>query len=105
MNKRLSDLQAFYEALRPIKVTQDGAYTPKDRFRDFRAVFFGSAQAQRVLAQILDECEGLPVTLNQLDSHSYLAHRHGKREVGLRIVQWMNAVPPDVTVMKEDDDG
>lgn len=103
--KRLNDLQAFYDALTPIRVTSDGDYRPVDRLRDFREVFFSNEQGRRVLAQIMNECEGLPVTLNQISDHSFLAFRHGKREVGLRIVQWMNALPPNVTIEKEDDDG
>lgn len=99
--KKLNDLQAFYDALMPVKVTQDGNYTPVDRLRDFRTVFFGTDHGRRVLAQIINESEGLPVTINQIGEHPYLAFRAGKREVGLRIVQWMNALPPDV--MKDDD--
>lgn len=100
-----SDLQAFYEALLPVRVTGEGSYTPEDRYRDFREVFYGSNAGKRVLAQIMDECEGPPVGEAQIESHAYLAMRAGKRTVGARIVLWMNAAPPDVAIVKEDDNG
>lgn len=100
------DLQAFFQDLQPYCVSprQDGPYTPEDRLRDFRKVFQGSPEGKRVLAQIVAECEGLPVTLNQIKDHSYLAFRAGKREVGLRIVKWMEGLPPDPVVENEDDE-
>lgn len=103
--RKLNDLQAFYDALIPVQVKEGGSYTAVDRLRDFREVFFSTDQGQRVLGLIMNECEGLPVTLNQIGDHSYLAFRHGKREVGLRIVQWMNALPPDVKIERMEDDG
>ena len=104
MNKRLNDLQAFYESLRPVRATQSGSYTFDDRFRDFRAVFFGDDRGRRVLAQIIDLCEGLPITLKQMESHPYLASRAGQREIGMRIVQFMGAVPSEVEIQSEDQD-
>ena len=95
--KPQSDLQAFYDALRPyyLNPQHGGDYSFEDRFRDFRKVFVESGEpGRRVLAQILDECEGKPTTLNQVRDHAYLAWRAGKREVGLWIVAAMSGVPP-----------
>ena len=102
--RRLNDLQAFFDSMQPVRVTRDGEYTPEDRLRDFRAVFFGTDAGKRVLHQIIAEAEGLPVNMGQLDSHPYLAFRAGKREVGLRIVQWMQAQPADPVIEVQDGD-
>lgn len=102
MSKRLSDLQAFFDSMRPVRPSSDGDYTFEDRFRDFREVFFGSEAGRRVLAQIIAECEGLPPNMSQVSDHAFLAFKAGKREVGMRIVQWMQGVPAD-PVMEEED--
>lgn len=100
----MNDLQAFFDAMRPVRVSQQGPYTPEDRFRDFHNVFFGSEAGRRVLAQIIAECEGLPPNMNQVSDHAFLAFKAGKREVGHRIVQWMGGVPPEVAVEQQEDE-
>lgn len=103
-DRRLNDLQAFFNAMRPVRVQHQGPYTPDDRFRDFQQVFFGSEQGRRVLAQIIDECEGLPPTMSEVSDHAFLAFKAGKREVGMRIVQWMQGVAPEVEIEEASED-
>ena len=87
------DLAAFFAALAPVRVGH-GSYSQLDRYRDFRAVFFGSDAGRRVLAQIVNLCEGLPVLEADAESHARMAYRAGMRRVGQEIVRWMNAEPP-----------
>lgn len=87
-------LQRFYASLPAIKAGR-GTYTRGDRYRDFRAVFYGHSspeQGRRVLAQILDEANGLPDL--ESDTDQALRFRAGKRSIGLKIVKWLNAEPP-----------
>jgi hypothetical protein len=94
---KLNDLQEFFNSMIPTQVGANG-YTEEDRYRDFRSVFFDSPSGKRVLHQIIAECEGLPVTLRQIESHAHLAFRAGKREVGMHIVKWMQGVPAETPV-------
>jgi hypothetical protein len=66
---------------------------------------FSTDAGKRVLAQIMAEAKGLPVTLNQIESHPYLSYRAGKNEVGDWIVKAMWAVPVAPEIEREDDDG
>ena len=97
------NLQEFFDSLKPgfLKPAWNTSYTPMDRFRDYHAVF-DSETGRRVLAQIIDMCEGKPITLNQVGDHAYLAFRQGMREVGMNIVVVMNNEPNDFG-MKDDD--
>ncbi len=88
-------IRAFIEALRPIQVTAEGPYRKIDRYRDFHAVF-GSDGGKRVLSQIIDHCEGRP--LSEADAHdgTKLVWRTAMRSVGL----WISATaatPPRQT--------
>ena len=98
--KPSSKLQDFFDSLKPAFLTPrwGTSYTPLDRYRDFNATFAGAAteeQAKKCLAQIIDMCEGKPITLNQISDHAYLAFRQGLREAGMNIVVIMNQEPND----------
>jgi hypothetical protein len=56
--------------------------TPRDRQRDFRAVFRSSPAGHRVLAQILDRCRVCGRSYVPGDSHE-TARREGVRDTGL----------------------
>lgn len=85
------DIAAFFEALRPVRVGRDG-YTRMDRYRDFHGLFTSDV-GRRVLAQIVDYCEGPALRDSDLDSHAQLAARAKAREVGHRISAWAFVVP------------
>jgi hypothetical protein len=88
-----SAIRALVEAIRFVKVGR-GNYTKTDRFRDFSRVFYGTDEGKRVLAQIMDLCEG-PVTLEtELPNHALLAGRAMSRRVGTLITAWASVPPP-----------
>lgn len=87
-------LSALAEAMRPVKVGR-GNYTQIDRFRDFSRVFLGTDEGKRVLAQIIDLCEGRPVRDDELSNHALLAARAKARNVGQQIAAWAS-IPPSV---------
>lgn len=86
-----SDLQAFYEALTPVRVGRNN-YTKADRFRDFQTVF-ASEQGKRVLAQLIDVAEGRPIAESEVGDHALLAYRQGQRSIGQWLVRTLNGVP------------
>jgi hypothetical protein len=102
--KPLGNLQAFFDSLKPafVKPRWKTSYTPLDRYREFNEVFRTEA-GRRVLAQIVDLCEGIPLSLNQIENHAYMAFRQGQREVGLKITQYMVDEPTDYSQMNEDE--
>ena len=80
------DAQALIFSLAPARVGI-GGYTKADRYRDFRAVFFGEASAiqkERVLYQILAESDimGDPIGPDTHDTY----RRLGRREVGVNLL-------------------
>jgi hypothetical protein len=86
------DVAALIQALTPVKVGRSG-YTRLDRYRDFHRVFHGSPEGRRVLAQIVDYCEGPPLIEQDLSNHALLAARAHARKVGQMITAWAS-VPP-----------
>ena len=89
--KPRTDLQAFFASLSPAKPGRNG-YTKADRYRDFRAVF-ATESGRRVLAQLIDHCEGLPIVEKEVSDTHLTAYRMGQREPGLWIVRVLNAEP------------
>lgn len=89
------DISALIEALRPVKVTTEGAYRAVDRYRDFHS-FFATEGGKRVLAQIVDLCEGRPVGEDDAANHAALVWRAARRDVGLKLLAWAT-VPPRET--------
>lgn len=88
-----SDIRALVAAIRFVKVGRNN-YTKLDRYRDFSRVFYGTPEGQRVLAQIMDLCEG-PVTMEtELPNHALLAGRAMSRRVGTLITAWASVAPP-----------
>lgn len=85
------DLQRFFESLVPSKPGRQG-YTKKDRYRDFRQVF-STEQGKRVLSQIINEAEGVPIVESEASDTHKVAFRLGKRSLGLWIVRVLNAEP------------
>lgn len=88
---RKSDLQRFFQSLSFVKPGR-GGYKKMDRYRDFRQVF-NTDSGKRVLAQIIDECEGLPIIEKEVSDTHKMAFRAGKRNVALWITQVLNAEP------------
>lgn len=87
------DIRSLVEAIRFVKVGRNN-YTRLDRFRDFSRVLHGTEEGKRVLAQIMDLCEG-PVTLEtDLPNHALLAGRAMSRRVGTLITAWASVPPP-----------
>jgi len=90
------DAQALIFSLAPARVGY-GGYTKADRYRDFRAVFFGEASAiqkERVLYQILAESDimGDPIGPDTHDTY----RRLGRREVGVNLLAILTNEPqPD----------
>ena len=86
-----SDLQAFFDTLAFVKVNKDG-YRKADRFKDFREVFSTDA-GKRVLSQLINEAEGLPIIENEASDHAKMAFRSGKRSLGQWLVHILQAIP------------
>ena len=85
------DLMAFQRQL--ARAAGIANYTPRDRHRDFRAVFMASVQGRRVLYQILEWSHmwgHLVVPGDASATHVQL----GERNVGLRLVATLNAARP-----------
>lgn len=93
-NDQANDIRALVEAIRFVKVGRE-QYTRLDRFRDFNRTFHGTEEGRRVLAQIMDLCEGPVTTESDLTNHALLAGRAMSRRVGLLINAWAS-VPPSV---------
>lgn len=89
----VEEVAAFVAALRPVRVSVEGPYTPLDRYRDFHAVF-ADERGRRVLAQIVDLCEGRPRSIEDVGDHARMAFRDGMRWAGLKITQWAAMPPP-----------
>lgn len=87
------DIAALVAALTPVRTGRNG-YTRKDRYRDFNRVFHGTPEGQRVLAQIIDFCEGPVTTEAELSNHALLAGRAMSRRIGLTISAWATVPPP-----------
>lgn len=94
------DIAALAEALRPVRVGRNG-YNRIDRYRDFNKVFHGSPEGRRVLAQIVDLCEGKPITEDELANHALLAARAFARRVGTLITAYSTVPPPVEETTKE----
>jgi hypothetical protein len=98
------DPEAFFAALS--RASLGGHYTPLDRYRDFRAVFFGQStpeQGKRVLWQILEWCRLFRPVSAPGDPHETY-RRDGERNIGLKIFMTLNAepdAPEDMTEQQE----
>ena len=89
------DPEAFFAALRRASLGE--RYTAIDRYRDFRAVFFGEStpqQGKRVLWQILEWCRLFRPVSAPGDSHETY-RRDGERNIGLKIFMTLNAEPDE----------
>lgn len=89
------DPDAFFEALRRASLGE--RYTTIDRYRDFRAVFFGEStpqQGKRVLWQILEWCRLFRPVSAPGDPHETY-RRDGERNIGLKIFMTLNAEPDE----------
>lgn len=87
------DPDAFFDDLRRAAVGPD--YSAVDRFRDFRAVFFGEStpeQGKRVLWQILEWSRLFRPVAAPGDPHETY-RRDGERNIGLKIFMTLNAEP------------
>ncbi|GAB4390995.1 MAG: hypothetical protein Tsb0032_00300 [Kiloniellaceae bacterium] len=99
------DPEAFFGALR--RASLGDAYSAIDRYRDFRAVFFGEStpqQGKRVLWQILEWCRLFrPVTAPGDPHETY--RRDGERNIGLKIFMTLNAEPGPPAGADEQNEG
>lgn len=86
-----ADLQKFFDSLTFITPGRNG-YRKADRYRDFRQVFNSDA-GKRVLAQIIDNAEGLPILEHEVSDTHKMAYRAGQRSVALWIVKTLKAEP------------
>lgn len=86
-------IAALAEALRPVRVGRNN-YTRLDRYRDFNRVF-GTPEGKRVLAQIVDHCEGGAVSESDYGNHALLVGRVASRRVGQMILAWASVPPPE----------
>lgn len=89
------DPDAFFAALRRASLGE--RYTTIDRYRDFRAVFFGEStpqQGKRVLWQILEWCRLFRPVSTPGDPHETY-RRDGERNIGLKIFMTLNAEPDE----------
>lgn len=101
------DPEAFFEDLR--RATVGERYGPLDRYRDFRAVFFGGStpqQGRRVLWQILQWCRLFRPVSAPGDPHETY-RRDGERNIGLKIFMTLNAEPdrkptPDAAISERE---
>ena len=87
------DPEAFFEDLRRASLGE--RYGAIDRYRDFRAVFFGEStpqQGKRVLWQILEWCRLFRPVSAPGDPHETY-RRDGERNIGLKIFMTLNAEP------------
>lgn len=87
------DPDAFFAALRRSSLGE--RYSAQDRYRDFRAVFFGQStpeQGKRVLWQILCWCRLFRPVSAPGDPHETY-RRDGERNIGLKIFMTLNAEP------------
>ena len=83
-------------AMPRIRATETGPYTFKDRSNDFLAVFNGSSspeQGQRVLSQIAQICDPVPVPTDA-DRPGTLAYKTGMRRVMTEIMLCMAVKEP-----------
>ncbi|MGF1593962.1 MAG: hypothetical protein ACFCUW_11815 [Kiloniellaceae bacterium] len=99
------DPEAFFATLR--RSALGGRYTAVDRYRDFRAVFFGQStpeQGKRVLWQILEWCRLFRPVSAPGDPHETY-RRDGERNIGLKIFMTLNAEPdePDDTAQQQEE--
>ncbi|NIA72523.1 hypothetical protein HBA54_28440 [Pelagibius litoralis] len=91
--KRKPDPEGFFEDLRRAAVGKN--YSGIDRYRDFRAVFFGEStaeQGRRVLWQILEWCRLFRPVSAPGDPHETY-RRDGERNIGLKVFMTLNAEP------------
>ena len=90
---REPDPEGFFEDLRRASVGPD--YSAVDRYRDFRAVFFGEStpeQGRRVLWQILEWSRLFRPVSAPGDPHETY-RRDGERNIGLKVFMTLNAEP------------
>lgn len=94
------DPVGFFEGLAPSRPAS--GYGPRERYRDFRAVFLESPAGRRVLWQIFDWARVFaPATV---PGDPYATHfRDGERNLGLRVLAALNAEPPETPKTAESD--
>lgn len=82
----------------------DRKYSALDRHREFGRLFEGGPEGRRVLAQILMRC--LVWDRSHVPGDPYeTARREGMRDVGLWIMEIVNAEPADVPQTAETEEG
>lgn len=92
----LDSVVDLLEALPRLHVSEDGAYTFRDRATDFMAVFNGDStadQGRRVLAQIAQICDPT-IRITDADKHGTLAFKSGQRRVMQEIMLCMVSREP-----------
>lgn len=94
----ISDEQAM-GCLMEIISESSSSYASVDRFRDYRAVFWGSDQGRRVLKDIIRAGHGIRTTIvgpePSIDPYRMAIHE-GERNMALRILRIATAEPKEV---------
>lgn len=93
-----ADPVRFFQNLAPSRPVS--GYGPRERYRDFRAVFLDSPAGRRVLWQLFDWARVFaPATV---PGDPYATHfRDGERNIGLRVLAALNAEPPEPPIRAE----
>jgi len=84
------------DILNVISNLPSGNYLPKDRYADFRKVFFGTDQGKRVLREIVSWGRILkaPILTNPVDPY-LLAIQEGERNIVRRLLVTINVEPTE----------
>lgn len=89
----MSDADPLFDALSSLPAPPEG-YTPQDRYRDYRQLFMGSEQGQRVLRDILKQGHLLRPSLTgrPVDPYAVVA-LEAERNFALRILTAIHDEP------------
>lgn len=74
-----------------MSIPAPGQYTPMDRYRDFRKVFMGSEDGQRVFREILSWGHMFKISFDK--DPGLLAFKEGERNMALRLIMTVSAEP------------
>lgn len=77
------------------ELVKSEAYTPKERYHDFRKVF-GTPEGQRVMREVLAWCHMFKPSVfgNPIDPY-LVTLKEGERNIGLRLLTTYHNEPPE----------
>jgi len=94
------EVTEFIEAVKSTMVGRNG-YTKMDRYRDFKKVF-STEHGKRVLAQIMDLCEGSPITIHDVEDHAKLSYRAGMKYAAIRVAAITLIEPTEMKIERKE---